>query len=103
MKIQVNSDNSVAKDKQLKELVKANVNEALARFGDDITRMEVHLSASPGSGPQASRCLMEARPAGRDPVVVTNYASTLEESLWGAAQKMKRLLSSLFERLGEKA
>jgi hypothetical protein len=51
MKIQVNSDNTVATDKQLKGLVKANVNEALHLFGDEITRMEVHLRASPGSGP----------------------------------------------------
>ena len=105
MQIQVNSDSSVAVDSELSRLVESTVNKALERFNDRITRVEVHLSDvnGPKPGIQDKRCLMEARPAGLDPVAVNNQAATLEEAVWGAAQKLKRLLDSLFGRVGDRA
>ena len=105
MQIQVNSDNSVAVNNELSRRVVADVNKALERFNDRITRVEVHLSdvSGPKPGIQDKRCLMEARPAGLDPVAVSNQAATLEEAVRGAAQKLQRLLDSFFGRLGERA
>ena len=100
MQIQVNSDSSVAVDSELSRLVESTVNSALKRFEDRITRVEVHLSDVSGDkfSVQDKRCLMEARPAGRDPVAVSNQAATIEEAVRGAAQKLERLLDSLFGR-----
>jgi hypothetical protein len=105
MQVQVNSNRSVNVDDEFSQLVEMTVNNSLARFDGRITRVEVHLSDvnSGKSGSDDKRCLMEARPAGRDPVVVTNEAATLEESVRGASDKLRRLLSSLFGRLGEKS
>lgn len=105
MQIQVNSDHSVGIDKEMSETVEASVNMALERFDGQITRVEIHLSDVNGtrSSAREKRCLLEARPEGRDPVAVTNEAATLEEAVKGAAQKMQRMLSSLYGRLGETA
>ncbi|MBI4166570.1 MAG: HPF/RaiA family ribosome-associated protein [Acidobacteria bacterium] len=100
MQIQVNSDSSIGVDSDLSRLVESTVNHALKRFEGRITRVEVHLSDANSDkfGTQDKRCLMEARPAGRDPVAVDDQAHTLEEAVRGAAQKLKRLLDSLFGR-----
>jgi hypothetical protein len=105
MQVQVNSDRSVNVDDEFSQLVEMTVNKSLARFDGRITRVEVHLSDvnSGKFGSDDKRCLMEARPAGRDPVAVTNEAATLEELVRGASDKLRRLLSSLFGRLGEKS
>lgn len=102
MQIQVNSNSSVAVHDELTRLVQTNVTHALERFADRITRVEVHLSDVNGekAGHQDKRCLMEARPAGHDPVAVTDLAATLEEAIHGAALKLQRRLSTLFGRLG---
>ena len=101
MQIQVNSNSSVAVHDELAQLVQTNVTHALERFADRITRVEVHLSDVNGDkfGTQDKRCLMEARPAGHDPVAVTDLAGTLEEAIRGAALKLQRRLSTLFGRL----
>jgi ribosome-associated translation inhibitor RaiA len=105
MQIQVNSDSSVAVDIALTAFVEATMNKALDRFADQITRVEVHLSDvnSERFGTHDNRCLIEVRPTGRDPVVVTEEASTPGLAVQGAANKMKRLLTSEFGRLGEKS
>jgi ribosome-associated translation inhibitor RaiA len=105
MQIQVNSNSSVAVDGELSQLVESTVNHALKRFEARITRVEVHLSDENDDkgGIRDKRCLMEARPAGHEPVAVTNQAASLEEALDGAVQKLKRLLDSLFGQAEDRA
>jgi Sigma 54 modulation protein / S30EA ribosomal protein len=104
MQIQVNSDNNVAVDEEVTLRVEAEVNHALKRFANRITRVEVHLSDANGgkSGIHYKQCLIEARPAGHEPVAATDQAATLDEAIPGAAQKLQSILSSLFGRLGER-
>ncbi len=104
MKIQVNSDKSIEVDQALMQRVETTVSDVLDRFSDRLTRVEVHLSDVDGerSNGEDKRCLLEARPAGLDPVVVTNLSSTPLEAASGAADKMERLLDSRFGRLGDK-
>ncbi len=102
MKIQVNSDSSVEVDDALTQTIESTIQTALDRFQERITRVEVHLSDEDGAqrnDPKAMRCLLEARPTGMDPVVVTGSADTVENSCHDAAQKMQRLLDSAFGRL----
>lgn len=101
MKIQVNTDKNVEGSEPLGERIEADLASALTRFGDRVTRVEVHLrneSAGRSSGDDF-RCLIEARPAGMDPVTVTHHAATLDEALHGATDKLETLLTSKFERL----
>lgn len=44
------------------------------------------------------RCLIETRPAGMQPIVVTHHGSTLTEALGGATQRIEARLTSTFEQ-----
>jgi ribosome-associated translation inhibitor RaiA len=102
MKIQLNTDHNVEGSEALTLMVEAEVQSALERFEDRLTRVEVHLSdesgEKDGSG-ATKRCMLEARPAGIQPVAVTDSADTLEQAVIGATQKMQSLLNSTFGRI----
>lgn len=101
MKIQLNTDKNIEGSEALSEPAEAHLQGALARFADRLTRVEVHLrneSAGRSTGDDF-RCLIEARPAGMEPVTVTDHAATLDDALHGATDKLETLLTSKFERL----
>lgn len=102
MKIQVNTDSSVTGTDALAETVTSIVEAALDRYRDRLSRVEVHLSDEDGTasdGRREVRCLLEARPSGMDPVVVTGSADTVERSCNDATHKMQSLLESTFGRI----
>ncbi len=102
MKIQVNTDRHVEGSEALVQMVEAEVQSALERFEDRLTRVEVHLSDENGEndgGGADKRCLLEARPEGMQPVVATETADTVEQALLSATQKMQNLLNSKFGRI----
>jgi hypothetical protein len=105
MQIQINTDDNIAGREELAHRVEAVVNSALSRFSNKITRVEIHLSDE-NAGKSANndkRCLMEARPAGRQPISVTHQGDTLEEAYTGAAEKLQRSLeSSMGRQSGQK-
>jgi hypothetical protein len=77
MKIQVNSDNTIAVDASMTRFVKCEVNRVLARFAKRLTRVEVHLSDvdKRKTGQADKRCLIEVRPAGARPLSVSAKAT----------------------------
>ncbi len=100
MQINVNTDRNVEGRDELARQVEAEVQATLGRFSGQLTRVEVHLgdeNASKGGGADM-RCVMEARPAGQQPIAVTHHAATLDEACSGAAGKLERLLESKFGR-----
>ena len=101
MKIQVNTDTHIDGHERLAARVSATVEQALKRFSDHVTRVEVHLSDENGgkSGPQDQRCMLEARLEGRQPVAVTEHAATQDQAVHGATHKLVRLLDSTLGRL----
>lgn len=101
MQIQVNTDDNVEGREELVRQFEAEISRALGRFGDHVTRVEVHLSDenSDKFGSKDKRCLMEARLAGRQPVAVSNNAGSLDEAFSGATEKLKRSLESMLGRL----
>lgn len=101
MKIQLNTDVHINGTEALAAQVTATVEQALERFGDQITRVEAHLSDENGgkSGQKDQRCMLEARLKDRQPVAVTEHAATLEQALQGAAQKLAHLLEKSLGRL----
>ena len=103
MQIQVNTDHNIEGHEALARHIEADVHTTLDRFGEQITRVEVHLSDENGakSGGDDKRCRMEARCAGRQPVAVSHDGSTLQNAYDGAAKALQRLLTSSLGRLHE--
>ena len=66
MKIQVNSDKTIAVDASLTRYVEGEVGRVLGRFAVRLTRVEIHLSDIDNgkTGKADKRCLIEVRPMG---------------------------------------
>lgn len=103
MQIQVNTDKNIEGSVELTNQVREILEGALSRFGNWITRVEVQLSdesSSSKSRDDDKRCVIEARPAGMQPVSVSHDAATVDQALKGSAKKLERLLSDTKGRLG---
>ncbi|MBX3396172.1 MAG: HPF/RaiA family ribosome-associated protein [Phycisphaerae bacterium] len=102
MRIQVNMDNRIGGTAPKISNFKALVAEKLARFGERITRVEVHLTDA--NGPQKTggddiRCLLEVRLAGLQPVSVTERGNSQDQALRGAVNKMQNLIDRTLGKL----
>ena len=101
MKIQINTDKNIPGHEAHAHSVETILEQVLARFSDQITRIEVHLSdenSAAKSGMVDKRCLLEVRLAGRQPVSVSEQAQTVDQAVKGATKKMA---SSLESELGK--
>ncbi|MFA9216260.1 MAG: HPF/RaiA family ribosome-associated protein [Sphingomonadaceae bacterium] len=101
MQINTHTDKTIERHAGLDEHVQSVIHAALHRFGEHITRVEVHLSdnQSHKSADGDNRCLMEARVTGYQPVAVSDHAATLHQAISGAADKLKRAIDSALGRL----
>lgn len=104
MQIQINSDKNVIVHNKLSLFVETELHRTLDRFGNQLTRIEVHLSDENASknGVRDKRCKLEARVRGLQPMVVTGIASNTQRSISGAAEKMRRQLQATFGRLADR-
>ena len=100
MKIQVNSDHTIVVDARLKHFIEREVCRLLDRFAMRLTRIEVHLSDvdNKKTGKSDKRCLVEARPAGVRPLIVSAKATNLPYAVEEALRKMQRSLTALLGR-----
>jgi hypothetical protein len=101
MQVQVNTGNGIENKEGLERWADDYLNEALSRFRQDITRIEVQLSDenSGKKGAADKRCMMEARLTGRDPLAVNHHGQTQDEAFRGAAQRLVHLLDHTFGKL----
>jgi hypothetical protein len=77
------------------------VQDALARFGGQVTRVEAHLSDAGSHAkalPDEIHCTLEARVVGLEPVVVKEHAATAHQALHGAVGKLARAVGNVLER-----
>ena len=104
MQIQINTGESVEGREALFKHTEAVVKDALGRFSDHVTRVEVHLSDVNGqkAGDKDKRVMMEARIAGRQPLAVPDEAGSLHQAIDGATQKLKRSLDAALGKLADK-
>lgn len=104
MQVQFNTDESVEGHEELGRHAESVVRKALDRFGDQITRIEIHVSDVNGqkSGDNDKRCLIEARIAGRQPIAVTEQANSIHQAIDGATHKIRRSLDSTLGKLADK-
>jgi ribosome-associated translation inhibitor RaiA len=100
MQIQVNTDKTITRHAGLDDHVQSVVSNALHRFGEQITRVEVHLSDNLGqkSADGDNRCLMEARVTGLQSIAVSDHAASLHQAITGAGDKLKRAVDSAMGR-----
>ncbi len=101
MQIQVNGDNHIHARERLSARVEEVVGAALQRFGERISRVEVHLTDENHlKNAQADkRCLIEAHISGHVPTTVSHHAQTLDQAVDGAAHKIERAVDHALARL----
>jgi ribosomal subunit interface protein len=104
MQININTDKTIERHKGLDDHVSTVVNAAVQRFGEHITRVEVHLSDenSHKSADGGNRCLLEARVTGYQPIAVSDHSANLHQAISGAADKLQRAIDSALGRLHDK-
>ena len=77
------------------------VKQALAHFGERITRVEAHLSdanSQAKSGVGAIHCTLEARLVGEDAVVVKHHADSAHQAIAGALHKLRRAVTAVVDK-----
>lgn len=93
MLIQMNYS-AVTSSEAIEEFVREQLDRTIARFQERLTRIEVHLADvnASKSGPADKRCRLEARPAGRDPLLAEASADDMYDAISEAADKLERVL-----------
>lgn len=101
MNIQVNTDHNIEGSEELNHYIGSNLTEHFERFKNAITRIEVHLSDENAGkvSENDKRCLLEARIANHQPLVVSHHADTIHQAIEGAADKLLRSLDTMVGKL----
>lgn len=101
MQVQVNTGDGLTGKDTLERWVDDFLNEELARFRNEITRVEVQLTdeAKGRKGAQDMRCMLEARLNGHQPVAVQHHGATMDEAIRGASTKLMRALEHTLGKL----
>jgi ribosome-associated translation inhibitor RaiA len=95
MLIRVHSDSHVQATEKLTSEIESNLQHAFARYADRLTRIEVFLSdTNAHKGGVDKKCVLETRPAGRQPIAVSHEGERLNEAIDGAIDRMLRALEN---------
>ena len=97
MQVQVHTNDKIQGGESLAQWVQQEVSTKLARFKESVTRVEVFFSDSDGaskSGAQDKRCVIEARPAGRQPIAANAESAKVADALTAALEKLQRGLEA---------
>jgi len=103
--VQVHTDTNIESSPALTSQVEALVAAAIGRFGDRVSRVQVHLgdeNSSRKEGRNDKRCMMEVRMDGRPPIAVVQQAATLDQAMTGAADKLERSIDTMLGRLNDR-
>ena len=101
MQVLINSDNQVDLREDLVQRWQGDIAESLKRFDNWITRVEVHLTdenSHTKGGLNDIRCLLEARPADRQPVSVEVRGATAELALADGIDTLSRRLGTILDK-----
>jgi ribosomal subunit interface protein len=104
MQIQINTDANIDGNESLRQHVTAVLESTLERFGNRVTRVEVHLSDESSAAKSRNndkRCLMEVRLAGLKPIAVTHETDTVHQAVDGAAEKLEKILDRTIGKLAD--
>lgn len=86
---------------EMRETMKATVEKAFSRYSEYVTRIELKFSDVNANkkGENDKKCVLEARPKGLQPVVVTSFGDTIDNAMSEAIDKMKASLDTSLGRL----
>jgi ribosome-associated translation inhibitor RaiA len=100
MTIQINTDKNTEWNQRHDDHFSELIREALNRFSDHITRVEVHLSDENGGkeGQNDIRCLIEVRVEGQQPIAASDNSDSIEQSVSSALTKLNASLKTKLER-----
>jgi ribosome-associated translation inhibitor RaiA len=101
MTIQLNTDNNLTISPNFSTTINDLLKDELERYGDYITRLEVHFSDENGNkkGQNDKKCVLEARLAGKPPIAVSDYGDSMEQAVNGALDKLKTSLDTIIGRM----
>jgi hypothetical protein len=101
MQVRVNTSNGIENKETLDRWADEFLNDSLARFKQEISRIEVQLSDENcgKKGAADRRCMLEARLNGHDPLAVNHHGETQDEAIRGATQKLIKLLEHTLGKL----
>ncbi|AXK73607.1 hypothetical protein DWG18_07125 [Lysobacter sp. TY2-98] len=101
MRIEINHDKNIQFDESVERHVRQTLDNTLARFADQVTRVEVHLHDKNAErrGANDRQCLLEAKVEGRPPLAVSDDADSIGAAITGAAKKLQRRLDTDLGRL----
>lgn len=95
MEINIHLPNVSASEDSLRE----EVEQSLKRFAEWLTRVDVYVKDENGDkGGHDTRCTIEARPRGLDPVAAEGHAASAKEAVTGAAKKLQRQLENILDK-----
>lgn len=101
MQVLLNTDRNIEGGQEMAEHLTAVVKDAMARFGEHVTRVEAHIADDNGpekTTPNEIQCTLSASLVGREPVVVKGRADSAHQAIAGAAGKLKRAVASALEK-----
>ncbi|MFT6333512.1 MAG: hypothetical protein ACI86M_000656 [Saprospiraceae bacterium] len=101
MIIQINTDKTINGDHKMREYFTSQIKTSLARHASHISRIEIHVKDENGTkdGIGDVSCMLEARINGRQPIVTTSQADTMELALAGSIGKVEAALASILGRI----
>lgn len=104
MQVLVNTDDHIHGGESLAQWVQDEASSRLARFKENITRLEVFLTDldSSKSGVNDKRCRLEARVVSRQPVTVTADADKMAGAFTAAVEKLVRALDNDLGRVKDR-
>jgi len=102
--VQINTTNNVTGREALTQQLEETVRTRLSRFSERLTRVEVHVGDENGdrSGGDDKRCVIEVRPAGRDPISVTDQAGSIDQAASGALNKVVTALDRTYGKITDR-
>lgn len=101
MQVLLNTDPHVDGRHKMVEHLTTVVKEALHRFGEQVTRVQAHITDENShlkTGPDDIQCTLEARLVGLEPVVVKERADNVHQAIQGAVNKLKRAVEHALEK-----
>ena len=104
MQVQVHTNDNIQGGESLARWIQDETTTRLARFRENITRVEVFLTDVDAgkSGVNDKRCRLEARPAGHQPITVTADADKVPSAYSSAVEKLIRALDADLGRIKDK-
>ena len=103
MNIELRTDKNIQNSDRLITYVREELNQQFQRYSEKITHFSVHLSDENGDKKNTGediKCMIEASPAGLNPVVANYRSYNIDTAIHGAIDRLKNGLERAFEKNG---